>query len=85
MAKRVLDLHGYTTSEAEAALDLFLHHAKQVGLGKVKILTGKGTGAVRSAVIRKLRFRGCKWEYELKGKKKIVNEGCLVVVLKETL
>ena len=84
MPKRVLDLHGYTTSEAEAAVDLFLHHAKQVGFRKVKILTGKGTGAVRAVVIRKLRLRGCKWQYELKGKKKILNEGCLVVALKQT-
>ena len=82
MAKRVLDLHGYTTSEAEAALDLFLHHAKKMGFKRVKIVTGKGTGAVSAVVLTKIRLRGCKWHYELKGKKKIVNEGCVVVFLK---
>lgn len=79
MAKRVLDLHGYTTSEAERALDLFLHHAKNMGFKRVKIVTGKGTGAVAAVALRKIRMRGYKWHYELKGKRKILNEGCLVV------
>jgi DNA mismatch repair protein MutS2 len=45
-----LDLRGLTTEEARYRLDQFLNDAYMEGLQNVRIVHGKGTGAVRQAV-----------------------------------
>ena len=45
-----VDLRGMMTDEAIGALDLFLDNAVLGKLGEVRIIHGKGTGAVRKAV-----------------------------------
>ena len=45
-----LDLHRLTVDEALPKLDEFLHTAFQVGLYRVWIIHGKGTGVLRRAV-----------------------------------
>jgi DNA mismatch repair protein MutS2 len=45
-----LDLRGQTTEEALHQLDLYLDNAYLVGLPWVRIIHGKGTGALRAAV-----------------------------------
>jgi len=44
-----LDLHGYTQSQAHAALLRFLHRAQADGVKMALIVTGKGTGKAGSA------------------------------------
>ena len=78
MAKDLLDLHGYKTDEVEAAVDRFLMEISNSNLKQARIMTGKGTGAVKSVVIKYLRLAGYPWAYEkLKNGKN--NEGCLVI------
>lgn len=75
-----LDLHGYRTDEAEAAIDRFLMSLTKKNLKRARILTGIGTGAIRSLTIKYLKRAGYQWEYErLKNGK--INEGCLVIFL----
>ena len=45
-AANVLDLHGLTVAEAKHALDLFLDRAVATGSAVVKVIHGKGTGAL---------------------------------------
>lgn len=80
MAKDLLDLHGYTKDEVEAAIDRFLMQLSKTQLKKARIMTGKGTGAVKSVTINYLKAAGYPWHYErlANGKQ---NEGCLIVVL----
>ena len=53
--KTELDLRGMTVEEALLELDAFLDDAVLAGLGQVRIIHGKGTGALRSAVQQHLR------------------------------
>ena len=50
-----VDLRGMMTDEAIGALDLFLDNAVLGRLGEVRIIHGKGTGAVRKAVREHLK------------------------------
>jgi DNA mismatch repair protein MutS2 len=52
--KEELNLHGLTVDEALASMESFMEEAYAVGLPKVRIVHGKGTGAVRSAVRQSL-------------------------------
>ncbi len=52
-----LDLHGYTVEEAIDALDKYLDSAYLVGLPFVYIVHGKGSGALRNAIMEYLRKR----------------------------
>jgi DNA mismatch repair protein MutS2 len=52
-----LDLHGYTVEEALEVLDKYLDNAYLVGLPFVYIVHGKGSGALRNAIIEYLRKR----------------------------
>ncbi len=52
-----LDLHGYTVEEAIEALDKYLDSAYLVGLPFVYIVHGKGSGALRNAIMEYLRKR----------------------------
>ena len=45
-----LDIRGFRADEALAALEQFLDRAMRDGLGSVRIIHGKGTGALRQAV-----------------------------------
>ncbi len=45
-----IDLHGLTVDEALPIVDQFLHQSFKVGLHRVWIIHGRGTGALRSAV-----------------------------------
>ena len=45
-----LDLRGYTTEDARQRLDQYLNDAYMEGLQNVRVVHGKGTGAVRQAV-----------------------------------
>ena len=48
--KQELDLHGYKVKEAITEVDSVLNRATLTGLAEVKIIHGKGTGTLRSAV-----------------------------------
>ena len=50
-----VDLRGMMTDEAIGALDLFLDNAVLGKLNEVRIIHGKGTGAVRKAVREHLK------------------------------
>ena len=54
-AKPEIDLRGMTTQEAIPILDLFLDSAIMAKLVSVRIIHGKGTGAMRNAVHQYLR------------------------------
>ena len=80
MAKPIstLDLHGFKTEDVPTAVDRFLMQASQRGFSKVRIMTGKGTGAVRKAVAAYLNLGGYPFEVEKLESGK-PNEGVLVV------
>lgn len=48
--KPELDLHGYRVKSALSEVDSTLNRATLSGLDKIKIIHGKGTGALRTAV-----------------------------------
>jgi DNA mismatch repair protein MutS2 len=50
-----VDLRGMDTVEAICALGLYLDSAMRSNLSSVRIIHGKGTGALRSAVHQELR------------------------------
>lgn len=80
MSKNLLDLHGFKTDEVEDAVDRFLMKASGASWKTARIMTGKGTGAVKSVVIKYLKLANYQWAYEKlpNGKN---NEGCLVVFI----
>lgn len=80
MAKDLLDLHGFKTDEVEDAIDKFLMRVANSNLKRARIMTGKGTGAVRSVAIKYLKLAGYHWAYEKLSNGKS-NEGCLVIFL----
>lgn len=73
----VLDLHGHTTDEVFNLIDQ--HITKYSHSPKVKIIVGKGTGAVQKKALEYLKMGNYSWKYEtVYGK---INEGCLIVEL----
>ena len=54
-ASTELDLRGMSADEAIATLDIFLDNAMMANLASVRIIHGKGTGALRKAVHASLR------------------------------
>lgn len=80
MAKDLLDLHGYKVDEVIAAVDRFLTQANTAELSKVRIMTGKGTGAVQKEVLNLLKQAKYSWKFEKLANGKN-NEGVLVVHL----
>ena len=64
LPQAILDLHGYTVSEAESRVKAFLAECRDNGLRKISIITGKGlhsedgVGVLRDAVIRVLDESG---------------------------
>lgn len=45
-----IDLHGLTVDEALFKVDQFMYDSYQIGLSKISIVHGKGTGTLRGAV-----------------------------------
>jgi DNA mismatch repair protein MutS2 len=80
MARDLLDLHGRKVDEVMEALDRFLTQANDAGLERVRIMTGKGTGAVRAKAMQLLKQAHYSWKYEKLPNGKD-NEGVLVVYL----
>lgn len=74
---KTLDLHGYAVDEAIDALDRFLYRSLQSKELKVKVMTGKGTGAVFKAVTEYLKKGNYPWQFEMVNKQP--NKGVLVV------
>ncbi len=73
-----LDLHGCTVEDVDDRVDRFLtNNSKE---NRVRIVTGKGTGKVKAAVIRYLKLGRYPWIHEKLGNGKD-NEGVLVVIL----
>lgn len=73
----VLDLHGRTTDEIFDLMDQ--HITKYSHTSKVKIVVGKGTGAVKRKALEYLKMGNYSWKYEtVYG---TINEGCLIVEL----
>lgn len=77
MAKNFLDLHGYLVEDVDNAVDRCLRNATG---DRVRIMTGKGQGKVKSQVIKYLSMAKYQWAYE-KLRNGQTNEGILVVFL----
>lgn len=75
-----LDLHGRRTDEVFDLVDRFL--TQYAHLEQVKIMPGKGTGQVKTELLRYLKLGGYPWSYETlpNGNK---NTGCLVIHLND--
>lgn len=80
MAKDLLDLHGYKVDEVPAAIDRFLMQLAGGSLKRARIMTGKGTGAVKAKAIQYLKQAGYPWSYD-RGANGKQNEGCLLIHL----
>ena len=80
MSKDLLDLHGFKSDEVEDAIDRFLVKVSSSSLKRARIMTGKGSGVVKSIAIKYLKLAGYQWAYEKLSNGKN-NEGCLVIFL----
>lgn len=76
-----LDLRGLMTDEGVAELDKYLDDAMLSGLGQVRIIHGKGTGAMRNAVQAYLKHSPYVQTYRL-GETGEGGDGVTVVTLK---
>lgn len=76
----LLDLHGYKVDDVPDAVDRFLVQSGRKGVKRVRIMTGKGTGAVKKAVLEYLRLGGFPFQIE-KLDSGVKNEGVLIVFL----
>lgn len=54
-AASLIDLHGMTVAEAEAAVDAFLNDALLAGLEEVRVVHGRSGGRLKAAVHARLR------------------------------
>ncbi len=77
-----LDLHGYQIADIADAVDRFLVQSSRKRQTRIRIVTGKGTGAVKKAVMDYLRKGHYPFEFERlpDGKR---NEGVLIVILED--
>jgi dsDNA-specific endonuclease/ATPase MutS2 len=74
---KTLDLHGYSVDEAIDALDRFLY--RSTNEPRVRVMTGKGTGAIFKAVTDYLKLGKYQWQFEIVNKKP--NKGVLIVFM----
>lgn len=74
---KTLDLHGYAVDEAIEALDRFIYRSTKEQ--RVKVMTGKGTGAIFKAVTEYLKLGKYQWEFEMVNKQP--NKGVLVIFM----
>ena len=87
MPQAILDLHGYTVSEAESRVKAFLGECRDNGLRKISIITGKGlhsedgVGVLRDAVIRVLDESGAVSE-KFSAPQSAGGSGALWIILK---
>lgn len=70
-----LDLHGYTTDAVADAVDRFLVKSQRAGHPRVRLITGKGTGAVRKVALDWLKLGGFPYSTE--------NEGSFLIFLED--
>ena len=75
---KTLDLHGYRADAVFDAVDQFVY--KNQNHKRLRIMTGKGTGAVKKIVLDYLKKSHYPWQYETIGNGK-KNEGVLIVFL----
>ncbi len=68
-----LDLHGYKVDDVPGAVDRFLHQHASRGTPQVRIITGKGTGAVKKKTLEWLKLGGYHHKAE--------NEGSLLIFM----
>ncbi len=73
-----LDLHGYKTDEVWDAVEAFL--GKHSSAKQVRIMPGKGTGAVKAKVVEYLKLAHYPWKPERLDNGK-VNDGVMVVFM----
>lgn len=75
---KTLDLHGFRLDQVDDAVDRLLVEASNKNWSRIRIMTGKGSGAVRTAVINYLKLAHYQWEYERldNGSR---NEGSLII------
>jgi DNA-nicking Smr family endonuclease len=78
----LLDLHGYKVEDVADAVDRFLVQSQRKGSPRVRIMTGKGTGQVKKAVMEYLKLGGYPYEFE-RMENGARNEGVLVVILED--
>ncbi|HCR43459.1 MAG TPA: endonuclease MutS2, partial [Ruminococcaceae bacterium] len=64
-ASTELDLRGQTAGEALMEVDRFIDSALLLGIDRLTIIHGKGTGALRSAVQKHLKNHPCVKSYRL--------------------
>jgi len=62
-----LDLHGYKVADVIDAVDRFLVQNQKRGTYKVRIITGRGTGAVRKEALDWLKRGGFPFSQENEG------------------
>ena len=74
----LLDLHGETLLDVEAKVDRFLMQAQSKGVSQIRIMTGKGSGKIRTAVQKYLKLGGYAYHFE-KSANNQDNEGVLIV------
>ncbi len=74
---KTLDLHGYSVDEAIDALDQFLYRSTKEP--RVKVMTGKGTGAIFKAVSEYLKKGNFHWQFEMVNK--TPNKGVLIIFM----
>lgn len=70
-----LDLHGFTTDAVADAVDRFLVKSQKAGHPRVRLITGKGTGAVRKVALDWLKLGGFPFSTE--------NEGSFIIFLED--
>jgi dsDNA-specific endonuclease/ATPase MutS2 len=79
-ASPLLDLHACQVSDVADRVDRFIVQQTAKGAAQVRIMSGKGTGQVKKAVIDYLKQGGFPYQHEkTEGGK--VNEGVFVVFL----
>ncbi|CAN5708225.1 hypothetical protein BH10BDE1_BH10BDE1_02980 [soil metagenome] len=70
-----LDLHGFTTDAVADAVDRFLVKSQKSGQARVRLITGRGTGAVRKVALDWLKLGGFPYSAE--------NEGSFIIFLED--
>lgn len=78
MKTPTLDLHGYKTDEVFDAVEKFL--LKHQRAKTVRIMPGRGTGAVKAKVAEYLKLGGYAWSPERLDSGK-VNDGVMIVYM----
>lgn len=73
-----LDLHGKRVDEVFDLVDPFLLEHSKKGTNRVRIMSGKGTGAVQKKLIEYLKMAGYTWQFETPQ-----NTGSLIVFVNE--